>query len=120
MEPKVIKFRNGELVIADVKETVDDLLVIENAIAAVPFPMMQGEMVGETFVLKPWIGISNETSFFVRKTEVITICTLKESLLQQYKSYISPKEKPTSLEKDEYEIEEVMEAMFLKSKNLLN
>lgn len=120
MEPKVLKFKNGDLVIAQLIETVDDLYRIENPIAAVTFPTMQGEVVGETFLLKPWIGISKDSSFFVKKTDILVVCSLKDTLMQQYKNYIMPEEKPITVDEADYEIEEVMEAMYLKSKNLLN
>lgn len=121
MEIKVLKFKNGDLVIAQIEDSFDGLYRIENAIAAITFPTMQGEIVGETFLLKPWIGISNDTSFLVRKEDIITVCNLRENLLQQYKNYILPEEKQVPIpESDNYEIDEIMEAMFLKSKNLLN
>lgn len=118
--PKVIKFKNGDLVIAQVFDSMDDIYRLENPIAAVTFPTMQGEVVGETFLLKPWIGISKDSSFFVRKTDILVICSLKDNLMQQYKTYIMPEEKPITVDEADYEVEEVMEAMFLKSKNLLN
>lgn len=121
MEIKVLKFKNGDLVIAQIMDSFDDLYRIENAIAAVTFPTMQGEIVGETFLLKPWIGISGDTSFLVRKDDIMTVCNLRENLLEQYKNYILPVEKPVSIpESEDYEVNEIMEAMFLKSKNLLN
>lgn len=119
--PKVIKFKNGDLVIAQVFDSVDDLYRIENPIAAVTFPTMQGEIVGETFLLKPWIGISQDKSFFVRKSDILTVCTLKENLLEQYKNYLLPnEEQPSEPEDDQFGIDEVVQAMVLKSKNLLN
>ena len=118
--PKVIKFKNGDLVIAQLMETVDDLYRIEDPIAAVTFPTMQGDIVGETFLLKPWIGISKDKSFFVRRNDILVICSLKDNLMEQYKKYVSSEEQPETVEESNYDIDEVMEAMFLKSKNLLN
>lgn len=121
MEIKVLKFKNGDLVIAQLIESFDELYRIENPIAAVTFPTMQGDIVGETFLLKPWIGISGDKSFLVRKADIITVCGLKDNLMEQYRNYIISEEKPVTIpEAENYEIDEVMEAMYLKSKNLLN
>lgn len=118
--PKVIKFKSGDLVIAQLYESVDGLYRIEDPIAAVTFPTMQGELVGETFLLKPWIGISKDKSFFVRKEDILVVCSLKDNLLEQYKNYISPEETPAELDDSSYGLDEVIEARYLKSKNLLN
>ncbi len=120
--PKVLKFRNGDLVIATLHEDKEGLLKIENPIAVVPYPMMQGEVVGETFLLKPWIGITEEKSFLIRKSEIMTVCTLRQNLLDQYKRYISPEykfEDPSGEEDLDLDLETIR-AGLLRDKNLLN
>ncbi len=122
--PKVLKFKNGDLVIATLHEDKEGLLRIENPIMVVPYPMMQGEIVGETFLLKPWIGITEERSFLIRKSEIMTVCTLRPNLLEQYNRYVSPEYKHSDLD-DSFEEDvdvdlETIRAGLLRDKNLLN
>ena len=88
--PKVIKFKNGDLVIATIIDSEStDLFWMDNPIAVIPYPVIQEDVVGETFLLKPWIGITTEKIFLVPKSEVITVCLLRENLLAQYERYIA-------------------------------
>ncbi len=122
--PKVIKLRCGDLIIATLRdETNENLVWVENPISVIAHPVMHNEMMGETFLLKPWIGISDEKSFLIRKSEIVTVSTLRLSLLEQYKKYISGS--PTFEKEEEYSEDLDMElesirAELLKSKNLLN
>jgi hypothetical protein len=120
--PKVIKFRNGDLVIAKLHDDKEGLIRIENPIAVVPYPMMQGEVVGETFLLKPWIGITEEKTFLIRKSEIMTVCTLRPNLLEQYNRYVSPEYKfDDPSEEEEVDVDlETIRAGLLRDKNLLN
>lgn len=120
--PKVIKFRNGDLVIAKLHDDKEGLIRIENPIAVVPYPMMQGEVVGETFLLKPWIGITEEKTFLIRKSEIMTFCTLRPNLLEQYNRYVSPEYKfDDPSEEEEVDVDlETIRAGLLRDKNLLN
>ncbi len=80
--PKVIKLRCGDLIIATLRdETNENLVWVENPISVIAHPVMHNEMMGETFLLKPWIGISDEKSFLIRKSEIVTVSTLRLSLL---------------------------------------
>ncbi len=122
--PKVIKLRTGELIIATLRdETQEGLVWLDNPISVMTQPVIREDMIGETFLLKPWIGISDEKSFLIRKTEIITVCLLKVSLLEQYRKYISGT--PIFDQEDEYsediDVElESIRAELLRSKNLLN
>lgn len=120
--PKVLKFRNGDLVIAILHEDKEGLLKIENPISVVPYPVMQGEVVGETFLLKPWIGITEERTFLIRKSEIMTVCTLRQNLLEQYTRYTSPEYKfEDSSEEEDLDVDlETIRAGLLRDKNLLN
>lgn len=119
-DPRVLKLRNGEMIIATIEETTDDDIVkISNVISVVPHQVMQGEMVGETFLLKPWIGITEDRYFFIAKDNILTVCSLRENLVKQYKSYLAPQEEIPQ-PRDQFDIEDMVEANVLRSKNLLN
>lgn len=122
--PKVLKFKNGDLVIATIRgDEANGIVWIDNPIAVVPYPVMREEIVGETFLLKPWIGITEEKSFLIKTSEIMTTCTLRPNLLEQYTRYISAEEKvfPPMEENEDIDVDlETIRASFLKDKNLLN
>ena len=119
--PKVIKFKNGDLVIATIRDSEsNDLFWMDNPIAVIPYPVIQEDVVGETFVLKPWIGITTEKTFLVPKSEVITLCLLRENLLAQYERYIAGEIKlPEETEDTDLDLD-LLHYRLLKSRNLLN
>ena len=119
--PKVIKFKNGDLVIASIRDSeTNELFWMDNPIAVVPYPVIQEDVVGETFVLKPWIGITTEKIFLVPKSEVITVCLLRENLLAQYERYIAGEIKlPEETEDTNLDLD-LLHSRLLKSRNLLN
>ena len=119
--PKVIKFKNGDLVIATLRDSEsNDLFWMDNPIAVIPYPMIHEDVVGETFVLKPWIGITTEKFFLVPKSEVITVCLLRENLLAQYERYIAGEIKlPEETEDTNLDLD-LLHSRLLKSRNLLN
>lgn len=120
-KPKVIKFKNGDLVIATIRDSdSNELFWMDNPIAVVPYPVMQEDIVGETFLLKPWIGITTEKSFLLPKSEIITVCLLRENLLEQYEKYISGEVKlPVETEEANVELD-LLHSRLLRSRNLLN
>ena len=119
--PKVIKFKNGDLVIAAIRDSEsNDLFWMDNPIAVIPYPMIQEDVVGETFVLKPWIGITTEKIFLVPKSEVITVCLLRENLLAQYERYIAGEIKLPEETEDKNLDLDLLHSRLLKSRNLLN
>jgi hypothetical protein len=119
--PKVLKFKNGDLVIASIRDSdTNELFWMDNPIAVVPYSVMQEDVVGETFLLKPWIGITTEKNFLIPRSEVITVCLLRENLLEQYEKYISSEVKLPE-ESDEANLDlEVLHSQLLRSRNLLN
>jgi hypothetical protein len=119
--PKVIKFKNGDLVIASIRDSEsNDLFWMDNPIAVVPYPVLQEDVVGETFLLKPWIGITTEKIFLVPKSEVITVCLLRENLLAQYERYISGEVKLPEETQEENTDMDMLHSRLLRSRNLLN
>lgn len=119
--PKVIKFKNGDLVIASIRDSdSNELFWMDNPIAVVPYPIIQEDVVGESFLLKPWIGITTEKIFLIPKSEVITVCLLRENLLEQYQRYIAGELKlPEEPEEANVELD-LLHSRLLRSRNLLN
>lgn len=119
--PKVLKFKNGELVIASIRDSdTNELFWMDNPVAVIPYPVFQEDVVGETFLLKPWIGITTEKTFLIPKSEIITVCLLRENLLGKYERYISGEVKfPEETEDTNLDLD-LLHSRLLKSRNLLN
>ena len=116
---RVIKFKNGELVIGKTVECSDNIIEITDPIAVMVIPVVQETLHGETFLLKPWIGICSNKKFAVPVDTILTIGELKLSLIQQYTKYIESGEAPELPEEKETAFEQ-LHAALLKSRNLLN
>jgi hypothetical protein len=115
----VLRLKNGETIIAGVRNAEDTMLWLDDPIAVVPVPVVQGGVNGETFLLKPWIGISSDRSFLLSVREVLTTGALKENLLEQYNMYIG--ESPASIEpEEEFDELEMLQSRILRSRGLLN
>lgn len=116
--PKVIKFKNGELVVAFIRESdTNELFWLDNPIAILPHQVVQEDMIGETYLLRPWIGITAEKNFLIPKSAIITVCSLSENLIEQYKRYTIKEEKTNQESNLDTEI---LYSRLLRSKNLLN
>jgi len=119
--PKVLKFKNGDLVIASIRDSdTNALFWLDNPVAVIPYPVFQEDVVGETFLLKPWIGITTEKTFLIPKSEIITICLLRENLLAKYERYISGEVKFPEETQEENTDMDMLHSRILRSRNLLN
>jgi len=114
----VLKLKNGETLIAGVRQVEDNMFWIDDPIQVVPVQVTHEGIQGETFLLKPWIGISSDKSFLLSAREVLTTCSLKENLLEQYRSYIGVT--PPIEEPDSYDELALLQSRILRSRNLLN
>ena len=116
----VLRLKNGETLIAGVRQEENNMCWIDDPIQVVPIQVTHDGIQGETFLLKPWIGISNDKSFLLNAGEILTSGSLKENLLQQYLMYIG-NDSPESIEDiDEFDEMEMLQARILRSKGLLN
>lgn len=116
----VLRLKNGETLIAGVRQEENNMCWIDDPIQVVPIQVTHDGIQGETFLLKPWIGISKDKSFLLNTGEILTSGSLKESLLQQYLMYIG-NDTPAPIEEDEdFDEMEMLQARILRSKGLLN
>jgi hypothetical protein len=118
--PQVIKLKNGEVLIASIFDYKDGIALIENPIAVVAVPVMHDSAMGETFLLKPWIGISSNQSYGIPLSEILLTCSLRPQLMEQYIKYVeSPRPELVSTSEEDLQ-DHYFEAEVLKSRNLLN
>jgi hypothetical protein len=116
----VLRLKNGETLIAGVRQEENNMCWIDDPIQVVPIQITHEGVNGETFLLKPWIGISKDKSFLLSAGEILTSGSLKENLLQQYLMYIG-NEAPAPIEDiEDFDEMEMLQARILRSKGLLN
>jgi hypothetical protein len=65
-----------------------------------------GQVVGESFVLRPWIGLSDSDEFTISADIVLTIGSLKKEVRQQYVNYIEHTNETQKRHEDQVEREE--------------
>ena len=117
-EIAVLKLKNGDTLIAGVRQADANTYWLDDPIEVVPVPVVQNGVNGETFLLKPWIGISNDKSFLLSAKEVLTTCSLKENLLEQYRTYVGIE--PAPEENDTLDEMDLLQSRILRSRGLLN
>jgi hypothetical protein len=65
-----------------------------------------GQVIGESFVLRPWIGLSDSDEFTISADIVLTIGSLKKEVRQQYVNYIEHTNETQKRHEDQVEREE--------------
>ena len=113
----VLRLKNGETLIAGVRQEENNMCWLDDPIQVVPIQVTHEGVSGETFLLKPWIGISPDKSFLLSAGEILTSGSLKENLLQQYLMYIG---NDSADDIEDFDEMEMLQARILRSKGLLN
>ena len=126
-QTKIIKFENGETIVAVVEGSEDyrslNLLKILYPIEIVSEQTLNGETVLERFSLKPWITLSDETLFEISTRNISTIVDLKETYIGGYERMVNHFYFPESEEvvnQEEEEVEVLLEYWNAKSNNEIN
>lgn len=115
MHYKIVKLKTGETLLCsmedDVKtmsretflELIDPVEVIKQR------ESRKGNMVvGESFLLRPWIGLSDNDEFVINADIVLTIGNLKKEVKQQYIDYVKQTAEVKQKVKDYEEREEAV------------
>jgi hypothetical protein len=68
-----------------------------------------GQVIGESFVLRPWIGLSDSDEFTISTDIVLTIGSLKKEVRQQYVNYIEHTIETQKRQEEQIEREEAAE-----------
>jgi hypothetical protein len=116
----VLRLKNGETLIAGVRQEENNMCWIDDPIQVVPIQITHEGVNGETFLLKPWMGISPDKSFLLNAGEILTTGSLKENLLQQYLMYIGNDAAEPVTDIEDFDEMEMLQARILRSKGLLN
>ena len=93
---KVVRLKTGENILwsmeRDIKSPASETHLQMNVpVQVVPMKEMRkgNHVVGESFMLRPWMGLSDGEEFTISTDVVLTIGDLKKEVKQQYVNYIS-------------------------------
>lgn len=95
MEPtiKLFKLVSGENIIATTETNCEDLTAIDSVtltdpvlVSSVRFP--KGGLVYETFVMQPWIALTEDCIIDIATRHILITSSVKESVQEQYKKYL--------------------------------
>lgn len=93
---KVVKLKTNEVILcsmtADIRsQATISFITMINPIQVFPFQEMRkgNEIAGESFTLRPWIGLSDSDEFVVNADIVLTIGDLKRDVRDKYIEYVT-------------------------------
>jgi len=93
---KIVRLKTGENILCsmdrDIKSPASEThLQLNIPVQVVPMKEMRkgNHVVGESFMLRPWMGLSDGEEFTISTDVVLTIGDLKKEVKQQYVNYIS-------------------------------
>lgn len=93
---KVIKLKTGENILCSMSNDVKSLgtesfLHLNTPVQVVPHQETRrgNHVLGESFVLRPWMGLSDGEEFTISADIVLTIGSLKKEVREQYINYVN-------------------------------
>lgn len=112
---KIVKLKTGENILCsmdrDVKSPASEThLQLNIPVQVVPMKEMRkgNHVVGESFMLRPWMGLSDGEEFIISTDIVLTIGNLKKEVKQQYVNYISQARETRQRIEDQEAAEELL------------
>ena len=110
---KIVKLKTGETILCTMNNDIRSLasethLQLTTPVQVIPHQESRrtGQVVGESFVLRPWIGLSDSDEFTISADIVLTIGSLKKEVRQQYVNYIEHTNETQKRHEDQVEREE--------------
>jgi hypothetical protein len=93
---KIVKLKTGENILCnmdrDVKSaTAETQLLLNIPVQVVPMKETRkgNHIIGESFMLRPWMGLCDGDEFTISTDVVLTIGDMKKEVKQQYVNYIT-------------------------------
>jgi hypothetical protein len=92
---KVIRLKTGESIICTMQQDIQSSATETHLCLNLPVqvvPMREtrkdNQVIGESFMLRPWIGLSDSTEFVISADIVLTMGDLKPEVREQYDRYM--------------------------------
>ena len=114
-EISIIKLMDGSTIVGKVTMS-NDIVEIEHPIELVSNVMTSSLGLGEQINLRPWVAISEETTFTIERYNVITIATLQENFKEGYNRmvetiYLNPPDWSGPMTEDELKSSEDLDTL---------
>lgn len=99
MHYKLLKLSNGESIVCATDDDCQNLnsktsIYICDPVLVTPFRMPRGMNIAETYVMTPWISISDESVFEVPTGQIIVAVDLKPTFKENYISFVESQNMP--------------------------
>jgi len=116
---KFLKLSNGENIVCATDDDCQNLkskisIHILDPVLVTPVRIPRGSQIAETYVLTPWISISDETVYEIPTQQIIVATDVKEHFRDNYKSFIEHTNEPKPI-KDNGSLEEEFLSNLMKS-----
>lgn len=92
---KVVRLKTGESILCSMDNDVKSLaaenyLHLQTPVQVLPHQESRrgNQVVGESYLLRPWIGLSDSDKFVISTDMVLTIGDLKKEVKEQYLNYL--------------------------------
>jgi len=93
---KIVKLKTGETILCTMDADVNSIsstsyLLINEPVQVIPHKETRKgrHIVGESFLMRPWIGLSDSEEFTVSVDVVMTIGNIKSEVKRQYVDYLT-------------------------------
>tara|TARA_B100000927_G_scaffold214197_1_gene174641 strand:+ start:651 stop:1043 length:393 start_codon:yes stop_codon:yes gene_type:complete len=111
----ILKLKDGSTLVGKVS-TSGDIVEIEYPIELVSNVMTSTLGLGEQINLRPWVAISEETTFTIERYNIITIATLQENFKEGYNRmvdtiYINPPDWDGPMTEEEVETSQDLDTL---------
>lgn len=93
---KVVRLKTGEMILCAMENDISSIVSITHLTLIEPVQIVQmrettrnNEVVGESFAMRPWIGMSDSDEFVITTDIVLTIGNQKHEIKKQYLQYVT-------------------------------
>jgi len=123
--PKLIKFNDGTMIVAMLEATEDyrelNYVKILYPIEVVADSHMEGQVLNESYMLKPWMGLSDDVLFDIKTSEILTISDLRNDYIQGYDNMVDRMyASPETVQEPEYGPDDLLELLQARDNNDIN
>jgi len=115
---KIVKLKTGESILCTMNHDVrspgaETHISMSTPVQVVPHQETRrgGQIIGESFILRPWIGLSDSEEFTISTDIILTIGNLKNEVKQQYISYVEQTAETVKRQEEHKEQQEREEAV---------
>lgn len=103
LEYKYIKLSNGDSIVCKTNDIANlnskTTIFVCDPVLITPIRMPKGMNIVETYIMTPWISISDEKIFELNTSQIVLATDVKEHFKDNYISFIETKEEESSKDK---------------------